>query len=89
MTTATPPRQRHGCSSVFRPAIPAIRTQVLDLQANFADASAQGTVAYVDQITLDHPELPEKVAPPDAQARSGGLHKETAELNTSGGGGGQ
>jgi len=51
---------------VFRPAIPAIRTQVLDLQANFADASAQGTVAYVDQITLDHPELPEKVAP-DAQ----------------------
>jgi hypothetical protein len=52
---------------VFRPAIPAIRTQVLDLQANFADAGAQGTIAYVNQITLDHPELPENVAAADAQ----------------------
>ena len=52
---------------VFPAAISDIRTQVLDLQANFADASAQGTVAYVSQITLDHPELPVNVAAADAQ----------------------
>lgn len=52
---------------VFRPAIPAIRTQVLDLQANFTDADAQGTVAYVNQITLDHPDLDKDVAAADAQ----------------------
>lgn len=47
--------------------IDAIRTQVLDLQANFADVDAQGTVAYVSQITLDHPELDQDVAAADAQ----------------------
>jgi hypothetical protein len=44
-----------------------IRTQVLDLQANFAAADAQGTVAYADQITLDHPELDRVTAEADAQ----------------------
>ena len=32
-----------------------IRTQLQDLQANLADSSAQGTSAYVNQITSDHP----------------------------------
>jgi hypothetical protein len=45
----------------------AIRTMVLDLEANFVDAEAQGTIAYVNQITLDHPELDADVAAADAQ----------------------
>jgi Nucleotidyl transferase AbiEii toxin, Type IV TA system len=44
-----------------------IRTQVLELQANFAVADAQGTAAYTDQITLDHPELDRVTAAADAQ----------------------
>jgi alkylhydroperoxidase family enzyme len=40
---------------------------LLDLQSNFADSSAQGTMAYVDQITLDHPELDADIAAADAQ----------------------
>jgi Nucleotidyl transferase AbiEii toxin, Type IV TA system len=47
--------------------ISPIRTQVLDLQANFATADAQGTAAYADQITLDHPELDRVTAAADAQ----------------------
>ncbi|OIN78202.1 hypothetical protein BMG05_22945 [Mycobacterium malmoense] len=47
--------------------INTIRTQVLDLEANFAAADAQGTVAYADQITLDHPEVDRVTAEADAQ----------------------
>jgi hypothetical protein len=47
--------------------INAIRTQVLDLQANFDTAGAQGTAAYAAQITLDHPELDRVTAEADAQ----------------------
>jgi hypothetical protein len=55
-------------TEVFGPSIVhAIRTQVLDLQANFADADAQGTLAYVNQITLDHPDLDKDIAAADAQ----------------------
>jgi len=55
-------------TDVFGQAIAnAIRTQLIDLQANFADPDAQGTVAYVSQITLDHPELDQEVAAADAQ----------------------
>ena len=52
----------------FGPAvINTIRTQIADLQANFADADAQGTSAYADQITLDHPETDRATAAADAQ----------------------
>ena len=44
-----------------------VRTQLLDLQANFADSSSQGTDAYVDQFTLDHPDVDPSVAAADAQ----------------------
>jgi hypothetical protein len=55
-------------TEVFGPwIVHAIRTQVLDLQANFADADAQGTLAYVNQITLDHPDLDKDIAAADAQ----------------------
>jgi hypothetical protein len=52
---------------VFPDAIGAIRTWVLDLQANFEDAGAQGTEAYVAQITTDHPDLDATTAAADAQ----------------------
>lgn len=32
------------------------RTALLDLHANFADDTCQGTVAYVTQVLLDHPD---------------------------------
>lgn len=47
--------------------INTISTQVLNLQANFAAADAQGTAAYADQITLDHPDLDRVTAAADAQ----------------------
>ena len=52
---------------VFGPPTGDIRTQVLDLQANFADSSAQGSAAYVEQLTVDHPEVDPDVAAADAQ----------------------
>jgi hypothetical protein len=51
----------------FPHAIYTIRTLILDLQANFADSDALGTIAYVNQITLDHPELDPMTAAADAQ----------------------
>lgn len=62
---------------VFPETIGAIRTLLLDLQGNFADSDALGTVAYVDQITLDHPELDPMTAAADAQLAVGAF---TAEL---------
>jgi hypothetical protein len=53
--------------NVFGPPTGDIRTQLLDLQANFADSSAQGTDAYVDQFTLDHPDVDPSVAAADGQ----------------------
>jgi hypothetical protein len=44
-----------------------IRTQLLDLQFNFADSSNQGTTAYVNQITVDHPDVDPETAAADAQ----------------------
>jgi hypothetical protein len=52
---------------IFGVSIEAIHTQLLDLRANFEDAAAQGTTAYVDQFTLDHPEVGSTVAGADAQ----------------------
>jgi hypothetical protein len=52
---------------VFGKPTGEIRTQLLDLQANFADSSGQGTAAYVDQITVDHPDVDPETAAADAQ----------------------
>jgi hypothetical protein len=55
-------------TELFGPSIiNVIHAQLLDLQANFADAHAQGTLAYINQITLDHPDLDPDVAAADAQ----------------------
>lgn len=35
----------------------SIHTAIQDLQANFATLTAQGPIAYADQLLLDHPEL--------------------------------
>jgi hypothetical protein len=52
---------------VFGKPTGEIRTHLLDLQANFADSSGQGTAAYVDQITVDHPDVDPETAAADAQ----------------------
>lgn len=52
---------------IFSASIGDIYTQLLDLRANFEDASAQGTTAYVDQFTVDHPDIDCTVAAADAQ----------------------
>jgi len=51
---------------VFGEPTGAIRTQLQDLRADFADSSTQGTSAYVNQITLDHPEIDPRTAAADA-----------------------
>jgi len=45
----------------------AIRTQLQDLRANFDGADSQGTGAYVEQITLDHPGTGSSVPAADAR----------------------
>jgi hypothetical protein len=52
---------------VFGQPTGAALTQLPDLQANFAQSSAQGTTAYVEQFTVDHPEVDPVVAAADAQ----------------------
>ncbi|WP_204801735.1 hypothetical protein [Mycobacterium riyadhense] len=52
---------------VFGPELVGARTQLVDLRANFEDSEAQGTRAYVDQFTLDHPTADKTVAGADAQ----------------------
>lgn len=52
---------------VFGPVEGKVRTQLIELQANFADASAQGTRAYVSQLADDHPEIDPVTAAADAQ----------------------
>ncbi len=42
------------------------RSAIRDLRANFAGPGAQGPVAYVEQMLLDHPELDRKVLGADA-----------------------
>lgn len=46
--------------------VPQARTALVDLEANFHDATCQGTNAYVDQVTLDDPELDPVQAGADA-----------------------
>jgi nucleotidyltransferase AbiEii toxin of type IV toxin-antitoxin system len=52
---------------VFGAPVGNVRTQLTDLRANYDAATAQGTLAYVDQLTLDHPEVEPAVAAADAQ----------------------
>ncbi|MGN7779306.1 nucleotidyl transferase AbiEii/AbiGii toxin family protein [Mycolicibacterium sp. 22603] len=52
---------------VFGVELAGAHTQLLDLRANFEDSEAQGTRAYVDQFTLDHPDVDKTVAGADAQ----------------------
>ena len=37
--------------------VPQARTALCDLRVNFDDHACQGTTAYVDQVTLDEPDL--------------------------------
>ena len=55
-----------GARSGFGDPTGTICTQLQDLQANFANSSTQGTSAYVNQITLDHPEVDPSTAAADA-----------------------
>jgi hypothetical protein len=52
---------------VFGAKMGALASILTDLRANFDGAHAQGTRAYVDQITQDHPELDAKEAAADCQ----------------------
>ena len=46
--------------------IPALQTALNDLEANFQDPAAQGSLAYVTQMRIDHPELDPEMLAADA-----------------------
>ena len=46
--------------------IPALQTALNDLEANFQDLAAQGSLAYVTQMRIDHPELDPEMLAADA-----------------------
>jgi hypothetical protein len=50
----------------FGPELPSVRTNLDDLLANFADPTAQGPRAYVEQMLIDHPDLDLAVLAADA-----------------------
>jgi hypothetical protein len=52
---------------VFGPAVTSLNSALADLKANFGDSAAQGTTAYVNQITLDHPDTDPAIAAADSQ----------------------
>jgi hypothetical protein len=52
---------------VFGSPTGTTQTQLVELVANFDDAGAQGTKAYADQFTQNHPEVDTTVAGADAQ----------------------
>ncbi len=52
---------------VFGESTASAESALRDLSANFAGASAQGTSAYVEQITLDYPHLDPATAAADGQ----------------------
>jgi hypothetical protein len=56
---------------VFGSEVSSIASLLRDLRANFNDAEAQGTRAYVNQITLDHPEIHPTTAASDCQLAVG------------------
>ena len=51
---------------IFGP-VDALAGSLADLRANFDGEDAQGTRAYVDQITLDHPDIDAATAAADCQ----------------------
>ena len=52
---------------VFGPPTGEMRTQLLDVQANFADSSAQGSLAYVKQFVENHPDEDAETVATDGQ----------------------
>jgi hypothetical protein len=52
---------------IFGASISSAGSALRDLSANFANPSAQGTSAYVDQITLDYPDMDPTTAAADGQ----------------------
>ena len=52
---------------VFGASIASAESALRDLSANFAGPSTQGTSAYVDQITLDYPDIDPATAAADGQ----------------------
>jgi nucleotidyltransferase AbiEii toxin of type IV toxin-antitoxin system len=52
---------------VFGAEVTSLSTAIMDLKANFSGPDTQGTTAYVNQITQDHPELDPTVAAADCQ----------------------
>jgi hypothetical protein len=52
---------------IFGASIASAESALRDLNANFAEPSAQGTSAYVDQITLDYPDIDPVTAAADGQ----------------------
>jgi hypothetical protein len=51
----------------FGPVLAALENIIADLRANFDGPQAQGTLAYVDQFGLDHPEVDSATAAADCQ----------------------
>jgi hypothetical protein len=54
-------------TQAFGPMLNELASSITDLRANFADPQAQGTVAYVDQFVIDHPEVDAATAAADCQ----------------------
>jgi hypothetical protein len=52
---------------IFGPPAGSMLTYLHDLRANFDGPTAQGTTAYVEQLTLDHPELDPPTVAADGQ----------------------
>lgn len=62
-----PPAAAERVWEVFSASIVAAGSALRDLYANFAEPAAQGTSAYVDQITLDYPGVDPATAAADGQ----------------------
>jgi hypothetical protein len=52
---------------VFGQSITGLDGMLADLRANFDGSQAQGTLAYVSQVTIDHPETDSAAAAADCQ----------------------
>jgi hypothetical protein len=54
-------------TQAFAQTLHELGSSITDLRANFADPQAQGTVAYVEQFVIDHPEVDPATAAADCQ----------------------
>ncbi len=52
--------------SRFSADLPGMESAIEDLSANFEDAQSQGSLAYADQMTVDHPEIDRATSLADA-----------------------